>query len=365
MVRGHVVALVGAQYGSEGKGVVAYHLRDKFDIHVRVGGPNAGHTFRHEGRLWKMQQIPCGWTNPEATLVIGAGALIDLNILYKEIEKVERAGYSVRNRILIDGNAHIIDPIHKEEEGGVEGEIHQRIGSTGTGTGAARMARMSRDAKRSRKFRDVYSAIESVDTVRLLNDWIVGGRSVLLEGTQGSGLSLIHGPWPYVTSHDSGVAQLLSDTGIAPDLLSKVVMVARLLPIRVAGNSGPLEEELTWEQVSEMAGRPVTESTTVTKKTRRIGTFQPNHVADAIRRNGICDLVLTFLDYIHPEVEGLDKWHELSEPSRKYVEEIESLVKKELWDGNEKNSGIDGFDFYVAGVGTGGPNFSIVDLGIG
>ena len=74
-VKGHILAVVGAQYGSEGKGVIVNYLANRYHVHVRTGGPNAGHSFIHKGRIWKMQVIPCGWTNPEAILVLGRGML--------------------------------------------------------------------------------------------------------------------------------------------------------------------------------------------------------------------------------------------------------------------------------------------------
>src|SRR5690606_3570968 len=89
--RGHVLAVVGAQYGSEGKGVIVNHIANRYQVHVRVGGPNAGHSFVHKGRVWKMQVIPCGWTNPDAILVLGRGMLVNPETLALELRELGRA----------------------------------------------------------------------------------------------------------------------------------------------------------------------------------------------------------------------------------------------------------------------------------
>src|SRR5207302_1541674 len=122
------LAVIGAQYGSEGKGVIVHHLAHDFQVHVRVGGPNAGHTFFHEGKYFKMRSLPCGWVNPDAALVIGAGAIIDPQVLMHEIALIEDAGYSVRERLFIDPSAWCI----VEEDRDIERRerMDDEIGST-------------------------------------------------------------------------------------------------------------------------------------------------------------------------------------------------------------------------------------------
>jgi adenylosuccinate synthase len=309
-----VTALVGAQYGSEGKGTIAYHLARKFDIHVRTGAPNAGHTIRHLGVDWKMRSIPCGWVNPFADLVIGPGALVDLELLQEEVMKIEVAGFKIKNRLFIDPKAIVIDPLrHRSFEGGITGAAHKLIGSTGEGVGPARMAHMARgtmpgDAAWQRvehvgDFRKILTKRGFLldDTADLLNTRLnddTDGR-ILLEGTQGCGLSLIHGPWPYVTSCDTNVTTLLADAGLAPAHLVNTILVARTFPIRVAGNSGPLKDEIRWTDL----GVPE-ERTTVTQKVRRVGTWDDDLIYQAIRLNEPCTLALTFVDYLWPSIQG-------------------------------------------------------------
>jgi adenylosuccinate synthase len=347
-----VTALVGGQFGSEGKGTIAYHLAKEYDYHVRSGGPNAGHSFNHNGRVWKMQSVPCGWVNPNAFMIIAAGAVVDLERIHTELTEIEEAGYpSVWSRLFIDANAIVLDERHHAIENGVDGELHQRIGSTGEGVGAVREARMARDPLRVDRVRDKvtkdrerYHWVNMRDTMAMLNGAIDTGRSVLLEGTQGSGLSLIHGPWPYVTSADTNAAQLAADAGIPPHYITDVIMVVRSHPIRVAGNSGPLKNEISWEELSQRLGRDVEERTTVTHKIRRVGEWDAELVERAVWLNGPTSFALTFADYINPEDEGLLEFDSLSRKTKAFISYLES------WYGVP-------VDF----VGTGGDGWRIID----
>lgn len=326
--RGRVLAVVGAQYGSEGKGVIVNHVANRYQVHVRVGGPNAGHSFVHRGRVWKMQVIPCGWTNPEATLVLGRGMLVNPETLMLELREIEQVDPTIYDRLLIDGQAGVLDPAFEREEGGTAGELHQRIGSTGKGVGAARIARIQRDSSRFKLMRDVakqYGLERCLveDTPRFLQDRLAKGDNILLEGTQGSGLSLIHGPWPHVTSHDTNAAQLAADVGLPPRLVARVLLVARTYPIRVAGNSGPLKNELTWEEISRRVGKQVMERTTVTNKTRRVGEWDEALIDRAVTLNGPTSMAITFIDYLSPGDEGKTRWEDLSDTAKRFVDYVE------------------------------------------
>ncbi len=308
-----VCAVVGAQFGSEGKGVVVRELAKEYGAHVRTGGPNAGHTFAFNGEVYKLQQLPCGWTNPDAMLIIGPGAVLDEDILRHEADLVAKMMPNVHTRILIDAKAAILSKKHHDAEGGVDGAIHTRIGSTGEGVGACRLDRIRRDPEALKLYET------GADTSKVL----AGCPSILLEGTQGYGLSLVHGPWPYVTSADTTSAQLCADAGVSPRRLDRVVLVARAMPIRVAGNSGELKGETTWEAVSARLGRAVHERTTVTKKTRRVGLWDWDLMDGAVRVNGATEIVLTFADYINPGDFMVKRWFDLSAETRDFVIEIE------------------------------------------
>lgn len=325
---GKVAALVGAQFGSEGKGVVAKHYADEYQFHVRTGGPNAGHSMVHNGELYKMQSLPCGWVNPDATLVIGAGAVVNPTLLRQEIAAVAEIDPSILRRVMIDGGAGVISKMHIQEEGHTHGEIHQRIGSTGEGVGAARHGRMARVGGKFTFMRDVakdFGLEEMVveGTSMHLNHAITSGSNVMLEGTQGFGLSLIHGIWPFVTSADTNAAQLAADAGIAPQRVTDVILVARTYPIRVAGNSGPLWAETNWGAISEIMGRETEERTTVTKKVRRIGEWDEDLFRMAVDVNFPTEVVITFMDYLSPECENVTREDGLTPEVRRFIEYVE------------------------------------------
>lgn len=318
-----VAAIVGAQYGSEGKGVVAKHLAHDYDVWVRTGGPNAGHSFVHEGRLWKMQSLPCGWVNKEAVLYLGPGAVINPGVLVEEIRKIEEVYGEkfITSRLYVHPNATPILPKHVDTEGHTKGEIHQRIGSTGEGVGEARRARIERNlSNESSGFINSYLP-EDI----FVDEYEYQKRDkIMVEGTQGSGLSLVHGEWPYTTSADTNVGQFLVDAGLPPRV-DRVILVARTHPIRVAGNSGPLLGETTWEEMSDKLERDVEERTTVTKKVRRIGIWDEKLFLNACKLNAPTDIALTFIDYLNPEDHNCTREADLSKKAKDFINHVERI----------------------------------------
>ena len=127
---------------------------------------------------------------------------------------------------------------------------------------------------------------------------------ILIEGTQGSALSLLHSHWPYCTSIDTNAAGIISEVGIAPSRVTDVLMVVRTYPIRVAGNSGPMKNETTWEDISNNVGQHVEEKTTVTKKVRRVAEWDQELYEQSCILNEPTEIALMFADYIDPEVAG-------------------------------------------------------------
>jgi adenylosuccinate synthase len=349
-----VLAVIGAQYGSEGKGVIVAHLADRYQVHVRVGGPNAGHSFYHHGVKHVQQMIPCGWVNPNATLIIGAGALISLEVLTRELCELEQYDQSIWDRLYIDPRAGVISSAHHAIEGGVDGDLHRRIGSTGEGVGAARLDRIKRDPHLFKDFEratqlpewEHLRGLSRENTSVIIQNAVAAGRNVLLEGTQGSGLSLVHGPWPYVTSADTNAAQFAADVGLPPRMLNRCLLVARTFPIRVAGNSGPLSHEMTWEEMSRLVGYPVEERTTVTKKVRRIGQWDDTLYDRAVALNAPTSVAITFADYLCSDDAGKTEWEALSPPVRRFVQYVETR-----------------WGTPVGFVGTGGEQWSVVDRG--
>ena len=306
MSRGKLAVLVGGQYGSEGKGAVAAHIANKYDVHVRVGSPNAGHTFYWGHAKHVMQSIPCGWVNPRATIVIGRGALLNMKQLMKELVHIMSYYPDFLSRLQIDAKAGVLDERFHELEGGTHGEMHKRIGSTGEGVGPARMARLSRDPKEFRLFEDIAEeyGLEKcmvTNTPKAIAEWQDNGANILIEGTQGSALSLLHSYWPYCTSIDTNTAGIISEVGIAPSRVTDVIMVCRTYPIRVAGNSGPMKNEISWEELSRRVGTSLTpEKTTVTKKVRRIAEWDNDLYKQSCILNAPTEIALMFADYVDP-----------------------------------------------------------------
>lgn len=320
-----ITAIVGGQYGSEGKGVLAARLAPQFHAAVRVGGPNAGHTFWYAGQIWKMRQIPCAWINPSCDLFIGAGGVIDPRVLADEAKRTGRLPY-------IDKNAVVIRPEYRE----LEREIVDSIGSTGEGVGIARQAKAAREGD-ALLAREAYEH-SAIDTVQALYAHLTFGHKVMLEGTQGSGLSLHHGKYPHVTSEDTNVAQLLANAGLAPDWLQHTLLVVRTYPIRVGGPSGPLHEEVDWR---EIPGAPKPETTTVTGRQRRIGKWDQNLFRRSIWLNQPCGVVLNFADYMDPDIDQKTGPHEWNDELRELIFRIEQEAPVVL-------------------VGVGGEQFSMV-----
>jgi adenylosuccinate synthase len=308
--------VVGGQFGSEGKGAVARWLADGQNTACcRIGGPNAGHTaYGPDGRKWQLQQVPIGAIANNQPLFIGAGSEVDPLILEREIAELDQAGYEVSNRLFVDRSATVLLQSHAVEEhlGMAHGEagLTRRIGSTGKGVGAARADRIWR---RAGLVRDLAGAsqlsVATTNTAREMIGLLEKGKSLLIEGTQGYGLGLHTEYYPYATSGDCRAIDFLAQAGISPWVLSPTVafsldmevwIVFRTFPIRVAGNSGPLHGETTWE---ELGLQP--EFTTVTKKKRRVGAWDSGLAREALRANGggrHTRVVITMLDHLFPSL---------------------------------------------------------------
>lgn len=307
-MRGKLTILVGGQYGSEGKGAIAAHVANDYGVHIRVGSPNAGHTIYWNGEKHVMQSIPCGWINPNAKIVIGRGALLNMRQFMKELVHILTYYPDFMDRLYIDAEAGILDEKFHIEEGGTQGEMHKRIGSTGEGVGPARIARLKRDKNEFRQFKDVCVeyGLENVickNTPAIIAGWQDEGINILVEGTQGSALSIFHSFYPYCTSTETNASGIACEVGIAPSRITDVLMVCRTYPIRVAGNSGPMQNEITWEELNKRMGIEIQpEKTTVTHKIRRIAEWDDELFKQACVLNEPTEIALTFADYIDPSI---------------------------------------------------------------
>lgn len=323
-----VDVIVGGQYGSEGKGNIVGHIAPEYDLLIRVGGPNAGHKVFAEPEPETYFHLPSGTGRaPRAKLLLGAGAVIYPPKLLEEIAKHEVEVH----RLSIDPQAMIIEDDDREGEARELRSISSTL--QGVGFASARKIIGRGSYKEEKSFR----LAKDVDDLRpyiresqdILEDCFVQGKKVLLEGTQGTLLSIHHGSYPHVTSRDTTVAGCLSDSGIAPSNVDKVIMVCRTYPIRVGGPSGPVEIELSYEKLAERSRisveeLKVNEKTTTTGKQRRFAEFDWQF-RRAVQLNGPSDIALTFTDYLDVDNRKAYRVEQLSERTLRFIEEVERV----------------------------------------
>jgi adenylosuccinate synthase len=325
-----VDVVVGGQYGSEGKGQVSAYLAPEYDLLIRVGGPNAGHTVWEQPRPYAFHQLPSGTRRCEATLLIGAGAVINVEKISKEIAECQVA----EGRLYIDPQAMIISEADKRKER----NLVERIGSTGQGVGAATARRIMGRASgpKIKLAKDIPQLGRFIRPGReVLEDTFHRRGRVLLEGTQGTGLSLYHGIYPHVTSRDTTVAGCLAEAGISASRVQRIIMVCRSYPIRVqspeGGDSGYMSQPITWEEVSRRSGVPMeiiraTERTTTTGRERRVSEFDWHLLRVAATLNAPTDIALSFVDYISKDNGRAMRFEQLTPETIRFIEEIERVA---------------------------------------
>ena len=321
-----VDCLVGLQWGSEGKGKIAAYLAKEYNAMVRSGGPQAGHTFYHNGIKYVNRQLPCGVFNINCMLYIPANGLIKLDILRKEIRRYKLSP----DRLMIDKNSMVVASKHMKLE--KDFSLEDRIASTTQGVGAAQAEKIWRNAAlfdecilKNPKLRSF-----SNDTSIAINNRVEEGHHILLEGTQGFSLSLNHGNYPYVTSRDVTSSALLSDAGISPKHYGQTIGVMRTYPIRVGGNSGPTgSKELSWKEITKRARSnvPIKEITSITCRVRRV--FEQSYAAleRAMLLNKPDQIALMFIDYINAQDYGVKNFGSLSSKSKDYINKLEDRLQ--------------------------------------
>lgn len=334
-----VDVLIGGQFGSEGKGHVAAALARNYDVLIRVGGPNAGHTVSSESGLYTYHQLPSGSKDTKAKILLGPGMTINKKALLQEIAD---CGVD-ETRLCIDPQAMLINDDDREKEG----SMREEIGSTASGSGAANarrilgrtaspplLARNDPDLKKYTEKRAEFCG----DAVHELERCFFERRRILLEGTQGSGLSLYHGEYPHVTSRDTNVAGCLAEAGVSPKRVRRVIMVVRTTPIRVGDpdggvhTSGKLKNETSFDVISEQAGLDPeevksAEKTSTTKRERRVGWFDWEQFRRACILNSPTDIALTFADYLSAENQNARRFEQLTDDTIKFIEELEHVAQ--------------------------------------
>lgn len=321
-----VTVVVGGQYGSEGKGKVVALTARQFDSPtvVRCGGPNSGHTTIVGGETCILRQLPAAAGQSDALLTLAAGCAIDEEVLIKEVQScgVER------QRLIVDPRAVLISEADRE----AEARIVESYASTGSGNGSALAGRMLRSpdtrlAASSDRLAE-YARVEPL--APRLHELIDQGRQIVIEGTQGFGLSLLHGPfYPFVTSKDTTASAFAMEAGISPRDVDEIVLVIRTFPIRVGGTSGDLPNEISWELVCAESGANVVEQefTSVTRTLRRVARFDLDLVNTACRYNRPTSLAVMGLDRIDVRNRGAIDVCQLTEDTIDFLATLESELE--------------------------------------
>ncbi len=331
------IVLVGAQWGDEGKGKATDALGAHVDYVVRFnGGNNAGHTVVIDGEKYALHLLPTGILTPTVTPVIGNGVVVDLSVLFAEIDLLNERGVDT-SRLLISANAHIIPPYNRTLDKVTERFLgSRRIGTTGRGIGPTYADKMNRVGIRVQDLFDekilhakvagalalknqvlvkVYNqraitedeVVEELlafaerlrpmvaDTALLLNRAVADGKNVLLEGGQAALLDVDHGTYPFVTSSNATAGGACTGSGLPPTAIGKVIAVAKAYATRVG--EGPFPTELH-DDDGERLRRIGGEFGTTTGRPRRCGWYDAPVVRHSSRINGVTDLVITKLDVL-------------------------------------------------------------------
>lgn len=311
--------VIGGQYGSEGKGLVAAKIAkiNKYDTLISVNSAQAGHTqplFKNGEFIQQVvtRHIPSSAiTDFDAYICIGAGAIINPQILLGEIDMLESLGIPIKNRLAISAFATVIT--HENEEWEKEHLPWQSTGSTQEGIGAALSMRALRKAV-------IVKDLPELSRYCVLDIHMHYGKSILLEGSQGFGLSVLGMHYPKTTSRDTTTQAFLGYAQLPWNLVRDVYGVFRTFPIRVAGESGGMYQELSWERVSEMSGySDLREITTVTKRQRRVGSWDVELYRRSCEQNGVTIPCFTFLNYLGKENENARHLHELNQVAKDFL----------------------------------------------
>lgn len=331
------IIVVGAQWGDEGKGKVTDLIGQDVDYVVKFnGGNNAGHTVVVDGKKYALHLLPAGIINPKATPVIGNGVVIDLDVLFQEIDQMEAEGIDT-SRLRISSNAHIIPSYNKIMDKLSERSLGDRlIGTTGRGIGPTYADKMNRIGIRIQDLFDesilrqkVKSALEQknftmekefglepvdvdqvadsllqyADRVRPMvfdcslevNKALDAGKNVLFEAGQATMLDIDHGTYPFVTSSSPTAGGACTGSGVGPTRIDRVVGIAKAYVTRVG--EGPFPTELL-DQTGEDLRQAGGEFGVTTGRPRRCGWYDAVVARYAARVNGLTDIVLTKLDVL-------------------------------------------------------------------
>ncbi|MFL6281424.1 MAG: adenylosuccinate synthase [Vicinamibacterales bacterium] len=328
------IAVLGAQWGDEGKGKIVDLLTPHFSVVARYqGGHNAGHTVYANGRKFVLRLLPSGILHEGIVCVIGNGVVVDPQALFAEIDEIQSAGISIGSRLLVSDKAHLILPYHKDLDILSEARRGERkIGTTSRGIGPAYEDKVARRGVRVGDLANPAALGDAVthnvaarnriigdstmDAQQVLDDlakawqrmkpWVTDvsvyldraraqGKAIMFEGAQGTLLDIDHGTYPYVTSSNATIGGVCTGLGVGPRAIDGVLGAAKAYTTRVG--EGPLPTELTGDLGNRLreSGQ---EFGAVTGRPRRCGWYDAVAVRYAVRVNGLNALALTKLDVL-------------------------------------------------------------------
>ncbi len=309
------IAVIGAQWGDEGKGKVVDFLAAESDLIVRFsGGANAGHTIVHGDHTYKLHLVPSGVVYEDKEVVLGSGMVVDPAALFAELGTLEESGVPWRNRVFVSDRAHVVVPRYREIDKTVDEKRILPIGTTGRGIGVAYAHKASRDGVRIADLFDpsMYARLPkedqeylspflsdlrdmSVDLVSFM--WERRGQRILLEGAQGVLLDLDLGTYPFVSSGMSAAAGASLGAAIGPTELDGVIGVFKAYSTRVGNGPFPTEfPEDDGGALTELVRSLGNEFGVTTGRPRRCGYLDLVALRYACRSNAFDGLTLTHLD---------------------------------------------------------------------
>ena len=307
--------VIGGFFGDEGKGkIISYlALHDKPVIVVRGGaGPNAGHTIKDGEKTYKVRMLPSGFLNKDAKVMVGPGVVVNPDVLLKEIND-----FGVQGRAFLDHNCGIIEKSHREADS--QGRLKEKIGSTGSGTGPANAERAMRTLKLAKEIDNLMQYL--IDVPLEINSALDRGENVLIEGTQGTHLSLWHGTYPFVTTKDVTASGICADVGVGPKRVDEVIVVFKSYLTRVG--TGPMPGEL---DPSETSKKGWEEFGTVTGRLRRAAEFDFDLAKRAVMLSSATQISITKLDVRFPNCAGVTSYSDLDDDARSFIKNIETKL---------------------------------------
>lgn len=331
---GQIIAIIGMQYGDEGKGKLVDILSNEYDYIVRpTGGANAGHTIWFNNKKFVFHQIPSGMLHPEKIGIISNGGVIHIPMLFEEIQFLKNNNIDINGRLFISERAHITTEYHRAIDVWQENQrAGKKIGTTKKGIGPSYTDKVNRIGLRigellkfdsfkehylsnAEMLKKMYNGLEIdtetelktlqilaeqlrpmiVDTTELLHTAFEKGQKILMEGANGTLLDVDHGAYPYVTSSNASIGGVIAGSGIPPQYIKSCIGVLKAYTTRVG--EGPFPTELK-EEIGEQLRQKGGEFGSTTGRPRRCGWFDAVVARYTAKINGITSVNLTKLDVL-------------------------------------------------------------------